>query len=77
MTQREVGVDTASFHSGLRAALRQDPDVILIGEMRDRATIATALRAAELGQLVISTLPDAERGRGDQLRSRRVSRGRA
>jgi twitching motility protein PilT len=57
VTQREVGVDTASFHSGLRAALRQDPDVILIGEMRDRATIATALRAAELGQLVISTLP--------------------
>ena len=57
VTQREVGVDTASFHSGLRAALRQDPDVILIGEMRDRATIATALRAAELGQLVVSTLP--------------------
>jgi twitching motility protein PilT len=57
LTQREVGVDTASFHSGLRAALRQDPDVILIGEMRDRVTIATALRAAELGQLVISTLP--------------------
>jgi twitching motility protein PilT len=57
VTQREVGVDTASFHSGLRSALRQDPDVILIGEMRDRLTIATALRAAELGQLVISTLP--------------------
>lgn len=57
VSQREVGVDTASFHSGLRAALRQDPDVILIGEMRDRATIATALRAAELGQVVISTLP--------------------
>ena len=57
ISQREVGVDTASFHSGLRAALRQDPDVILIGEMRDRATIGTALRAAELGQLVISTLP--------------------
>ncbi len=57
VSQREVGVDTASFHSGLRASLRQDPDVILIGEMRDRATIATALRAAELGQLVISTLP--------------------
>lgn len=57
ITQREVGVDTASFHSGLRAALRQDPDVILIGEMRDRATIGTALRAAELGELVISTLP--------------------
>jgi len=57
ITQREVGVDTPSFHSGLRAALRQDPDVLLVGEMRDRATIATALRASELGQLVISTLP--------------------
>lgn len=56
VTQREVSVDTASFHTGLRAALRQDPDVILIGEMRDRATIATAIRASELGQLVIATL---------------------
>jgi twitching motility protein PilT len=56
VTQREVSVDTASFHTGLRAALRQDPDIILIGEMRDRATIATAMRAAELGQLVIATM---------------------
>jgi len=56
ITQREVGVDTDSFRSGLRAALRQDADVILIGEMRDRETMETAIRAAELGQLVISTL---------------------
>ena len=56
VTQREVGVDTDSFRSGLRAALRQDADVILIGEMRDRETMETAIRAAELGQLVISTL---------------------
>ncbi len=56
VTQREVGVDTESFHTGLRAALRQDPDIVLIGEMRDRETMGTALRAAELGQLVITTL---------------------
>src|SRR5262249_11299747 len=54
--QREVGRDTLSFADGLRAALRQDPDVILIGEMRDFETIETALRAAESGVLVISTL---------------------
>ena len=54
--QREVGRDTKSFASGLRAALRQDPDVIMIGEMRDSETIETALRAAEVGVLVISTL---------------------
>jgi twitching motility protein PilT len=56
VSQREVGVDTESFRSGLRAALRQDTDVVLIGEMRDRETMETALRAAELGQLVISTM---------------------
>jgi len=54
--QREVGKDTASFHSGLRAALRQDPDVIAIGEMRDYETIKIALTAAETGVLVFSTL---------------------
>ena len=54
--QREVGRDTASFYSGLRAALRQDPDVIAIGEMRDYETIRIALTAAETGVLVISTL---------------------
>ena len=54
--QREVGRDTRSFGTGLRAALRQDPDVILIGEMRDYETIENALRAAQTGVLVLSTL---------------------
>ncbi len=56
ITQRDVGWDTESFSTGLRSALRQDPDVILIGEMRDKDTIDTALRAAETGHLVISTV---------------------
>ncbi len=56
ITQRDIGTDTDSFVSGLRAVLRQDPDVILIGEMRDKVTIDTALKAAETGHLVISTL---------------------
>lgn len=54
--QREVGIDTPSFASALRAALRQDPDVIMVGEMRDRETMETALEAAETGHLVLSTL---------------------
>lgn len=56
ITQREIGVDSASYARALRAALRQDPDVILIGEMRDRETIEIALTAAETGHLVFSTL---------------------
>ena len=56
VTQREIRTDTDSYASGLRAALRQDPDVILIGEMRDPETIETALVAAETGHLVFSTL---------------------
>ena len=56
VNQREVGSDTVSFAAGLRAALREDPDVILVGEMRDTETIETALRAAETGHLVFSTL---------------------
>jgi twitching motility protein PilT len=61
LTQREIGTDTESFKSGLRAALRQDPDVILIGEMRDAETIDTAMKASETGHLLLSTLhtPDA------------------
>jgi len=61
VTQREIGVDTDDFRMGLRAALRQDPDVVLIGEMRDAETIDTAMKAAETGHLLISTLhtPDA------------------
>ncbi len=54
--QREVGSDTESFAKALRAALRQDPDVILVGEMRDRETIDIAIKAAETGHLVFSTL---------------------
>jgi twitching motility protein PilT len=56
VNQREVGVDTHSFSIALRSALRQDPDVILVGEMRDFETIETALHAAETGHLVLSTL---------------------
>jgi twitching motility protein PilT len=56
INQREVGVDTVSFKRALRRVLRQDPDVILVGEMRDEETVATALSAAETGHLVLSTL---------------------
>jgi twitching motility protein PilT len=56
INQREVGVDTMSFSHALKSALRQDPDVILLGEMRDLETIETALLAAETGHLVLSTL---------------------
>jgi twitching motility protein PilT len=56
ITQREVGIDTDDFRVGLRAALRQDPDVILIGEMRDTESIDIALKSAETGHLVISTV---------------------
>ena len=56
INQREIGTDTASFASGLRASLRQDPDIILVGEMRDLETISTAITAAETGHLVLATL---------------------
>lgn len=56
INQREIGQDTKSYAMGLRAALRQDPDVILVGEMRDPETIEIALRAAQTGHLVFSTL---------------------
>ncbi len=56
INQREIGVDTQSFSAALRAALRQDPDVILVGELRDRETVEIALQAAETGHLVLSTL---------------------
>ncbi|MFQ5846476.1 MAG: type IV pilus twitching motility protein PilT [Candidatus Methylomirabilales bacterium] len=56
VNQREVGTDTESFAEALRSALRQDPDVILVGEMRDYETISTAILAAETGHLVMSTL---------------------
>src|SRR5436190_1362478 len=62
VTQREIGSDTSDFKMGLRAALRQDPDVIMIGEMRDAETVDTAIKAAETGHLLMSTLhtPDAQ-----------------
>ncbi len=56
LSQREVGTDTPSFHEALRNCMRQDPDVIMVGEMRDLETMATAITAAETGHLVFSTL---------------------
>ena len=60
ITQREVGVDTESLVIGLRAALRQDPDVVILGEMADAETIDTAIKAAETGHLVIATMPTSD-----------------
>ncbi len=60
VNQREIGADTDSFTTGLRAALRQDPDVILVGEMRDLETISIAITAAETGHLVFGTLHTAD-----------------
>jgi twitching motility protein PilT len=61
LTQREIGTDTESFRAGLRAALRQDPDVVLVGELPDAETADTALKAVEAGRLILATLrtPDA------------------
>ena len=56
ITQREIGTDTASFPEALRAALRQDPDVIMVGEMRDLETVYTSLKAAETGHMVFSSI---------------------
>ena len=60
ITQREIGTDTASFPAALRAALRQDPDVIMVGEMRDLETVDTSLKAAETGHLVFSSIHTAD-----------------
>jgi len=69
ISQREIGIDTGSFADALRAALRQDPDVILVGEIRDEITMEIALKAAETGHLVLSTLhtPDVQRTVGRML----------
>ncbi|MGZ3421411.1 MAG: type IV pilus twitching motility protein PilT [Polyangiales bacterium] len=69
ISQREVGLDTGNFAGALRAALRQDPDVILVGEIRDEETMDIALKAAETGHLVLSTLhtPDVARTVGRML----------
>jgi twitching motility protein PilT len=64
--QREVGLDTGSFASGLRNVLRQDPDVLVIGEMRDPESIAAAISAANIGHLVISTLHTADAAKSIQ-----------
>ena len=56
ISQRQIGVDTASFSDGIKYALRQDPDVIFIGEIRDRETMAAALKASETGHLVLTTM---------------------
>ena len=66
INQREVGQDTASFKRALRRVLRQDPDVILVGEMRDEETVHTALSAAETGHLVLSTLHTVDAPEIDQ-----------
>src|SRR5436305_12569462 len=60
INQREVGTDTANFGQALRRVLRQDPDVVLIGEIRDIETLDTALKAADTGHLVFSTLPTTD-----------------
>ena len=75
INQREVGSDTQDFLSALRAALRQDPDVILIGEMRDTETVRAALAAAETGHLVLSTLHTMDAA--ETVSSRRISRSRS
>jgi twitching motility protein PilT len=69
VSQREIGLDTGSFSDALRAALRQDPDVILVGEIRDEVTLDIALKASETGHLVLSTLhtPDVGRTVGRML----------
>src|SRR3954447_15353477 len=86
INQREIGSDTASFKRALRRVLRQDPDVILIGEMRDDETVQTALSAAETGHLVFSTLHTADAAEtvnrilefypaGEQMQARSVLAG--
>jgi twitching motility protein PilT len=80
VNQREIGLDATSFAEALRAALRQDPDVILLGEMRDLETISTALTAAETGHLVFATLHTQSapgRSTASSTPSRRASRIRS
>jgi len=60
ISQREIGIDVSDFHSALRYVVRQDPDVILIGEMRDRETVLSGIQAAETGHLVFATLHSAD-----------------
>ena len=76
INQREIGLDTESFDRALRSALREDPDVLLVGEMRDPETIQTALTIAETGHLVFATLHTNDAGPGPRPHRRRVP-GRA
>jgi twitching motility protein PilT len=66
ISQREVGLDTASFQTGLRAAMRQDPDIIMVGEIRDRNSVETAITAAETGHLIFSTVHSEDTVHGVQ-----------
>ncbi len=75
INQREVGPHTLSFANALRSALREDPDVILVGEMRDLETIRLALTAAETGHLVFGTLHTIFGGQDHRPYHRRVPRG--
>jgi len=70
--QREMGTDFDEFASGLRAALRQAPKIILVGEMRDRETVEIALSAAETGHLVLSTLHTVDAGANNKQDYRHV-----
>ena len=72
VNQREIGTDTKSFASALKYALREDPDVILVGEMRDLETIAAALTIAETGHLAFATLHTNSAAEVDQPHHRRV-----
>ena len=76
INQREVGPHTLSFANALRSALREDPDDILVGEMRDLETIRLALTAAETGHLVFGTLHTSSAAKTDRPHHRRVPRGR-
>jgi Tfp pilus assembly pilus retraction ATPase PilT len=76
INQREVGPHTLSFANALRSALREDPDAILVGEMRDLETIRLALTGAETGHLVFGTLHTSQRGQDHRPDRRRVPGGR-
>ena len=74
VNQREVGTDVRSFAEGLRGALREDPDVILLGEMRDEESISITLTLAETGHLVFATLHTNDAAQADRPHRRRASR---
>ena len=77
VNQREIGVDVPDFKEGIRRALRMDPDIILVGEMRDLETIHAAIEAAETGHIVFGTLHTSGAASHDQPHHRRVPQGPA